>query len=150
MAAAPEARDLLVTPFYRGDSWGSLDLALSPRRPAPGEPDVDLDVAVGADSLRQALILRLLTPQGSLAALGHVDYGSRLHELIGELNTPTTRQLARSYTLRALSADRRVEEVVDLRIAAPDPQEPETIRLWALVKVRGITDPVELGIEVAL
>lgn len=150
MATAPEARDLLITPFYRGDSWGSLDLTMLPRDPAPGEEGVDLDVATGADALRQALVLRLLTPEGSLASLGHVGYGSRLHELIGELNTPATRQLARSYTLRSLTADRRVEEVVDLRIDPPDPQAPETITLWALVKVRAITDPIELGIEVAL
>jgi phage baseplate assembly protein W len=148
-APRPEARDLLVAPFYRGDSWGSLDLATSPRDPRPGE-DSDLDVAAAGDALRQALLLRLLTPQGSLAELGHVAYGSRLHELIGELNTPTTRQLARSYTLRALRDDPRVESVVELIITEPDPTSPNVVRIRALVKARDIEDPLALGIEVTL
>ena len=147
--APPEARDLLIAPFYRGDSWGSLDLAMHPRAPRPGD-DTDLDVAVGGDSLRQALLLRLLTPQGSLASLGHVEFGSRLHELIGELNTPVTRRLARTYTLRALIADPRVESILDLRIPEPDQTSQDVVNIWALVKAKNVTDPIELGIEVAL
>jgi phage baseplate assembly protein W len=149
VAARPEARDLLVAPFYQGDSWGSLDLATQPLGPRPGE-ETDLNVAVGGDALRQALLLRILTPEGSLADLGHASYGSRLHELIGGLSTPATRQLARSYALRALTADPRVESVLDLRLPEPDQQGQETINIWALVKAKDIEDPIELGIEVTL
>lgn len=72
---------------------------------------VDLDTYVGADNLVQALVLRLLTPQGELAVLGHPTYGSRLAELIGELNTETIRNRAKLYTLEALTADPRVKQV---------------------------------------
>lgn len=72
---------------------------------------VDLATHAGADNLVQALVLRLLTPQGELAVLGHPNYGSRLAELIGELNTETTRNRAKLYTLEALTADPRVKEV---------------------------------------
>ena len=46
----------------------------------------DLRTVDGRDNLAQAVINRLLTRQGELAALGHPRYGSRLHELIGEPN----------------------------------------------------------------
>lgn len=72
---------------------------------------VDLDTYRGADNLVQALVLRLLTPQGELAVLGHPTYGSRLAELIGELNTETIRNRAKLYTLEALTADPRVKRV---------------------------------------
>jgi phage baseplate assembly protein W len=149
MAQRPEARDVLIAPFFRGDSWGSLDLATDPRDPRPGDV-VDLDVAVGGDSLRQALLLRLITPEGALAELGHAAFGSRLHELIGNLNTPATRQLARSYTLRALLADPRVESVLDLRIPEPDRTNQDAVTILALVKAKDLDDPIQLGVEVTL
>ena len=80
-------------------------------RKRPETNRVDLDTYAGADNLVQALILRLLTPQGELAVLGHPDYGSRLEELIGELNTDTVRNRAKLYTLEALNADPRVKQV---------------------------------------
>jgi len=146
-----EPRDLLVAPFHHGDSWGALDLTLDPPAgTAESGVDADFNVAPGREALAQALLLRLLTPLGGLAALGHVDYGSRLHELIGELHTTTGRQLARSYTLRALTSDRRVEEVTALHVLEQTPSEPDTIRIEAAVKARHFDDPFELAIEVAL
>lgn len=77
---------------------------------------VDLDTYAGADNLVQALVLRLLTPQGELAVLGHPTYGSRLAELIGELNIETVRNRAKLYTLEALTADPRVKEVKSVTV----------------------------------
>src|SRR5947209_14155752 len=54
---------------------------------------LDLQVVSGTDNLAQAVLMRLLTPRGELAALGHPEYGSRLHELVGRQNTATTRNL---------------------------------------------------------
>jgi len=71
----------------------------------------DLDTLGTADNLVQALLLRFLTPVGALALLGHPDYGSRLEELIGELNNETNRNRAKLYTLQALQAEPRVKEV---------------------------------------
>jgi phage baseplate assembly protein W len=53
-----------------------------------------LETLQRVDNLKQALLLRFLTPTGELALLGHPDYGSRLSELIGELNNETNRNRA--------------------------------------------------------
>lgn len=78
-------------------------------------PPVDLALLRGADNLKQALLLRFLTPVGKLAALGHPDYGSRLFELIGELNNETNRNRAKLFVLQALAAEPRVKEVRSVR-----------------------------------
>jgi len=72
---------------------------------------VDLQTLPGIGNLEQALLLRFLTPVGELAQLGHPDYGSRLSELIGELNNQTNRNRAKMYVLQALAAEPRVKEV---------------------------------------
>ncbi|HEX2028732.1 MAG TPA: GPW/gp25 family protein [Nitriliruptorales bacterium] len=82
----------------------------------PASSAVDLEPVSGVENLQQALLLRLLTPTGELAALGHPDYGSRLHELIGEPNTQTNRNRARLFALRALLAEPRIEEVRSLAV----------------------------------
>jgi phage baseplate assembly protein W len=84
------------------------------RRPATG--DEDLEALHGLDNLSQALLLRFLTEQGELELLGHREYGSRLHELIGELNTETTRNRAKMYTLQALAAEPRVAQVLSVTV----------------------------------
>ncbi|MFH0344629.1 MAG: GPW/gp25 family protein [Chromatiales bacterium] len=89
------------------------DLAVR-RRPETGL--VDLDTWSSVDNLVQALFLRFLTPAGELAILGHPDYGSRLHELIGELNTETNRNRAKLYVLQALAAEPRVQKVLSVKV----------------------------------
>ena len=69
----------------------------------------DFALAEGRSNLGQALTTRLLTPRGEIAALGHPTYGSRLHEVIGQPNTPTTRNLAKLFVIEALNEERRVE-----------------------------------------
>src|SRR3954454_25266989 len=64
---------------------GSLDLTR--------EDGGDLDLATGAENISQALTMRLLARRGELTPLGWPDYGSRLHELIGEANVVRTRAL---------------------------------------------------------
>lgn len=77
---------------------------------------VDLETLSGADNLIQALLLRFLTSVGELAPLGHPHYGSRLSELIGELNTETTRNRAKLYVLQALAAEPRVKQVRNVKV----------------------------------
>lgn len=84
------------------------------RREATGQ--IDLDTLVGVDNLVQALFLRFLTPQGEMAILGHPDYGSRLHELIGELNNDANRNRAKLFVLQALAAEPRVRKVLDVQV----------------------------------
>jgi phage baseplate assembly protein W len=76
----------------------------------------DLVTVTGNENLEQALLLRFLTPQGELSVLGHPDYGSRLYELIGELNDVTNRNRARMYVLQALAAEPRVAKVSALQV----------------------------------
>lgn len=77
---------------------------------------VDLALWSGADNLRQALLLRFLTPVGEMAELGHPSYGSRLYELIGQLNNQATRNLAKLYVMQSLAAEPRVEEVLSVTV----------------------------------
>ena len=77
---------------------------------------IDLARHGGTDNLIQALYLRFLTPRGELAILGHPNYGSRLAELIGELNTETTRNRAKLYVLQSLADEPRVKKVLDAKV----------------------------------
>jgi len=69
-------------------------------------------------NLQQALLLRFITRQGALAALGHPDYGSRLYTLIGQLNTDTNRNRAKLFVLEALAAEPRVASVVSVDVTS--------------------------------
>src|SRR2546423_3478452 len=64
---------------------------------------IDMNTYEGVDNLVQALLLRFLTPVGELATLGHPDYGSRLHQPIGEPNHQTHRNRAQTFRLAALA-----------------------------------------------
>jgi len=79
------------------------------KRPETG--DDDLELLTRLDNLSQAILLRFLTEVGELKQLGHPDYGSRLFELIGQLNTETNRNRAKLFVLEALQAEPRVKEV---------------------------------------
>lgn len=76
----------------------------------------DLQTLSGVENLQQALMMRFLTPAGELAPLGHPTYGCRLHELIGELNTQTTRNRAKLYVLEALGEEPRVKQVLGVDV----------------------------------
>jgi phage baseplate assembly protein W len=146
--------DASAVPLETADSWGGLDLAVVPggRGERPRRADLgDLELVSGRANLAQALILRLLTPRGGLAALGHESYGSRLGELIGRRNDETARNLARLYTLQALAEEPRIRPggVVDLSVTTA-PGQPETIRIAFSVLPIHDDEPLALGLEVAL
>ena len=82
------------------------------------EPTRDLNRYQGVDNLKQALLLRFLTHVGELARLGHPQYGSRLHELIGRPNNDTSRNLAKLYVLQSLVSEPRVKEIKTVRVTA--------------------------------
>lgn len=104
---------------------------------------IDLEILTGVENLQQALLLRLLTPQGELAALGHRTYGSRLHTLIGEANTETTRNRAKLFALEALQEEPRVAEVLDLRVTARR-GDPTRIDVSATLRAAGVDTPINL------
>jgi hypothetical protein len=93
--------DLIVVPHLVAHDAAEVDLIRrrSPMQvlPANGASEAfDLGTFSDRENLAQALVLRLLTPRGSLASLGHTAYGSRLHELIGRRKTKALRNLWRS------------------------------------------------------
>ncbi len=111
--------------------------AAQEKRRLPGRESVqqvdDLSLASGRDNLGQAVIIRLLTPRGELAALGHPDYGSRLPDLIGRQNDETTRNLLKLYILEALQAEPRISQIVEVTVV-PDGVIRELI--WVTIKVQ--------------
>ena len=86
--------------------------ASSPLKP----PIIDLSTLKELDNLRQALLLRFLTYQSEMEILGHPTYGSRLHELIGELNIERTHNRAKMYVLQALAMEPRVAQVLSVKV----------------------------------
>lgn len=98
---------------YQTDRDRRRDLGVITR---PETRQRDLETLTGANNLKQALLLRFLTPAGELALLGHPQYGSRLFELLGELNTDTTRNRAKLYVLQALATEARVKEVLSVQV----------------------------------
>jgi phage baseplate assembly protein W len=147
--------DLSIAPNMVAYDAASLDLTtkIRPvRRARPGTPDSFLDLAAttGRENLAQALLLRLLTPRGSLALLGHPEYGSRLGMLIGRRKTEELRNLCRAFVLEAVAREPRVEpKAVDLTF---DPKAEQFDNFVFTVAVRPIAggDPVALSLEVGL
>lgn len=139
-----------MVPLESADSWGSLDLQVSTGGITGRNGDaLGLAVVRGRQNLAQALMLRLLTKEGSLAPLGHPRFGSRLITLIGAENNITNRNLARLYTLDALEQESRVRKVLDLAVDAV-PGQPQTIRISFSVLPIDDQAPMVLGLEMSL
>jgi phage baseplate assembly protein W len=133
------------------DSWHWLDLAVGPRRTGGRARDGggDLQATDGRANLAQALIVRLLTPIGDLAHLGHPAYGSRLGELVGQLNDERTRNLARRHVIEAIRAEARVGRLDQLVVRVPD-DRPDVVEItFSVVPVSG-DDPLAIALEVVL
>jgi len=88
-----------------------LSVVTLPATQLDGAKLKDLEMLKDLQNLQQALLLRFLTRAGELSLLGHPDYGSRLHTLIGELNNDTNRNRAKLFVLEALGAEPRVKQV---------------------------------------
>jgi len=160
--------DLSVLPQLVADDAASVDLTRRARPISPGTLALlrqsfpalkvdanttelaDLDTLTGRENLAQALILRLLTPRGSLAALGHASYGSRLSELLGKPKNAATRALCRAYVLEVVAQEPRVE---DQAVALAFDVERETVSSLQFTRVlqpRDGGDPIGLALGVAL
>jgi len=104
----------------------------------------DFVTITGRGNLGQALTTRLLTPKGELTPLGHPDYGSRLHEVIGAPNTSGTRNLAKLFVIEALKQERRVEKIVRVDVA-PHPVNRFLITIAIEVKPVGEDTVLAVG-----
>jgi phage baseplate assembly protein W len=106
---------------------------------------VDLRVVGAKANLVQSLIMRLKTERGELAPLGHPDYGSRHHALVGELNTEANRNLVKLYVLEALRQEPRLEAVVRVEVKPGEGRENrDKVDVVATVRMKGVTDPLNL------
>ena len=132
---------LLGDLLKQNDRDRGSDLALR-RRPQTGQND--LQTLSGADNLKQALLLRFLTPAGELEQLGHPAYGSRLYELMGEPNNQTNRDRAKLFTLIALQAEPRVEEILSVEVTTNRRLDPTRIDIDVKLKVLDSDTPLNL------
>jgi len=94
--------------------------------------DGDLETVDSDDNLAQAIIARLATDEGELYDIGHADYGSRLYELIGEVNNPTTRQRVKTKVKECLDQETRIKEVTSINV------------------LTSLTDPHQVDIEITI
>lgn len=161
--AAHLGTDIAVVPGFAAHDAQALDLTARERPLTPplrrllvdaGAPDAaaaaDLAAVTGRENLAQALVLRLLTARGTLAALGHPDYGSRLGELVGEPKTEAQRSRCRAFVLECVAQEPRVEDAAtDL---AFDPLQEQVDSFVFVLGVRPVDggDPVTLGVEIGL
>lgn len=141
-----------------------IDIALDYRQGGGFYEDADLrsaqDNAVSGlrdirtmsrvEAISQALVNRLKTRKGELAPLGHPDYGSRHHELIGEPNVQRTRNLIKLYVLQALRREPRIERVLAATVR-PDQQPPRSmVRIELTLKLIGERAPLNLVVPFSL
>jgi phage baseplate assembly protein W len=136
-------RDLRLDYSFGGGFFEDADLASGTRT---GAPSRDLLVAEGIAAITQAIANRLKTRKGELAALGHPDYGSRHHELIGEPNVVRTRDLIKLYVLQALRDEPRIEKVLRADVAAEHSPPRDSVRIT--LSVRLVREPVPLNLVI--
>lgn len=163
--AEPLGTDLNALPFLVAQDASEVDLARRPRpltahgaalladvgHDSAGERDAwDLDVVSGRRNLAHALILRLLTPRGSLGELGHAAYGSRLHELVGERKTPALRNLCRAYVLEAIAQEPRVLDTAVSLDFDLDAEDGSSFVFTLAVAPRDGGPPLDLALELGL
>lgn len=96
----------------------------------------DLDTVSDEDNLAQAIIARLTTGEGELHDVGHADYGSRLQELIGEVNNETTRERIKAVVLDCLTQEPRIKEVTSINVRT-DPYNPNRVDIEITVLPMG-------------
>src|SRR5262245_58605419 len=106
----------------------------------------DILLANGIDNLTQALANRLKTRKGELVSLGHPEYGSRHHELVGEPNVERTRNLVKLYVLEALRDEPRIERVLSAVVRAEHDPPRETVRVELSLRVLDRPSPLNLVI----
>ncbi len=156
-AAALDLRSRPRPPQRTTPRPGFVAIPAAPPQPQGWQPEppgaaelADLDIISGRENVAQALILRLLTPKGALADLGHTGYGSRLGELIGQGKTEELRGLCRAFILEAVREEPRVADKPLAITFDPAREQPWDFVVEIVVQPVAGGDPVALGLEVGL
>jgi phage baseplate assembly protein W len=142
-------RDLRLDYRQSGGFFEDADLATEPSQRS-GRRERDLATLQGIANLEQAIANRLKTRKGELAALGHPNYGSRHHELIGEPNVERTRDLIKIYVLQALRDEPRIERVLAASVRADHTPPRDTVRIELKLRVIGEQAPLNLVVPFSL
>ena len=140
--------DLRLDYALKGGFFEDADLATARRLDHAGR--LDLERVDGIDNFTQAIANRLKTRKGELTDLGHPDYGSRHHELMGEPNVARTRNLIKLYVLQALRDEPRIEKVLRLDVKAEHQPPRETVRIEVDVRLLGFATPLNLVLPFSL
>jgi phage baseplate assembly protein W len=140
--------DLLLDYSSSSGFFEDADLASARRRDHAGARD--LGVALGLETITQAIANRLKTRKGELAPLGHPDYGSRHHELMGQPNVERTRDLIKLYVLQALGNERRIAKVESVTVTAEHTPPRDTVRIDLTVRIIDAPAPLNLVIPFSL
>lgn len=143
-----QGRDLQLQYALRQGYFEDADLVAE--RSAGHAVQRDLALTDGIDNFTQAIANRLKTRQGELATLGHPNYGSRHHELLGEPNVARTRNLIKLYVLQALRDEPRIEKVLEVKVSAEHNPPRDTVRLAMTVRVLGQAAPLNLVLPFSL
>ncbi|MCX6627059.1 MAG: hypothetical protein NTW28_05460 [Candidatus Solibacter sp.] len=133
-------RDLRLDYAQHGGFFEDADLVTG----KTGQGRRDLLLVDGIDNLTQAIANRLKTRKGELSGLGHPNYGSRHHDLIGEPNVERTRNLVKLYVLEALREEARIEKVLSATVRAEHDPPRESVRIEISVRVLGSALPLNL------
>lgn len=141
---------ILGPPGLQARDGAGLDLLSVDGLPLGARPNFDLARTDGRENLAQALMLRLLTPVGALASLGHAAYGCRVTELIGDLKTARTRALCKTYVLAAVAQEPRVDDSAVGFAFDPDSEGPSELRFTLTVRPRTGDADVTLDLAVTL
>ncbi len=143
-----DLRVVLGPPTMAAQDQSDLDLRLGAGLTDPALTGVER--LSGRHNLGQALILRLLTPRGQLGGLGHAEYGSRLHELIGEAKTESSRALCKAHVLDVIEREPRVENSIVAFNFEIESEGPSELRFSAAVQPVDGSEPVTIGLGVEL
>jgi phage gp46-like protein len=109
----------------------------------------DLQTVSGRYNLAQSIINRLLTRKGELSKLGHSNYGSRLYQLIGELNNTRIRGLAEIYIRECLAQESRIEEITEVSFEQPS-REIDRNMLKVTISVKPVGQENEITFTIPI
>ncbi|MPN37212.1 hypothetical protein SDC9_184728 [bioreactor metagenome] len=103
----------------------------------------DISTITGIENLQQSLINRIMTKKGELEELGHPEYGSRHHDLVGEPNTESNRNLIKFHILECLSHEPRIEKILRTQVKT-DTDNRGLVRINLEIKIISVTSPLNL------
>lgn len=135
---ADENGRVFAGPYTHVDLQAAIREDISPR-------SLDLDTVTSRANVVQSLILRLQTERGELASLGHPNYGSRHHQLIGEPNTENNRSLIKLYVLECLRDEHRLEANTKVNVRPGAGRENrDKVEIEIAARIKHDPDPLNL------